>query len=107
MTCSHSASIDLKVCNKGKNSIKLTNKEPIRQQPYRKSYAEREMIKKEIKEMLDNGIIETSTSPWASPVHMVPKKDGTKRFCIDYRKLNGVAVTENWPLPRIEDILDR
>ena len=38
---------------------------------------------------------------------MVPKKDGKKRFCIDYRKLNGGTVTENWPLPRIEDILDR
>ncbi|CAF0797229.1 unnamed protein product [Brachionus calyciflorus] len=57
--------------------------------------------------MLANGIIEHSTSPWASPVLIVPKKDGTKRFCVDFRKLNNVTVTENRPIPRIEDILDR
>ncbi|CAF0725133.1 unnamed protein product [Brachionus calyciflorus] len=98
---------DLKSCNKGKHKIKLIQTEPIRLQPYRKSYAEREQIKQEIPEMLENGIIEPSTSPWASPVLIIPKKDGTKRFCVDYRKLNSITITENWPLPRIEDILDR
>jgi hypothetical protein len=69
--------------------------------------AEREVIKKEVEEMLQADIIEQSTSPWSSPVVLVPKKNGKKRFCVDFRKLNAVTITENWPLPRIEDIFDR
>ncbi|CAF0753572.1 unnamed protein product [Brachionus calyciflorus] len=69
--------------------------------------AEREQIIREVNETLANGIIEHSTLPWASPVLIVPKKDVSKRFCVDYTKFNNVTVTENWPIPRIEDILDR
>ena len=57
--------------------------------------------------MLENDIIELSKSEWSSPCLLVPKKDGTKRFCVDYRKLNAVTHTEQWPIPRIQDILDR
>ena len=98
---------DLKLCNKGKHIIKLSENTPIRQNPYRTSYKEREIIQKEVNEMIENGIIEPSTSPWASSVIIIPKPDGSRRFCVDYRKLNKVTVTESWPIPRIEDILDR
>ncbi|UYV65160.1 K02A2.6-like [Cordylochernes scorpioides] len=56
--------------------------------------------------MLDNDIIEPSYSPFSSPVTLVTKRDKTKRFCIDYRKVNEVISSDVHPLPRIEDILD-
>ena len=98
---------DLKTCNVGKHRIRTLNIPPIYVPPYRKSMSEREVLKEEIKLMLKLGIIEQSKSAWSSPVVLVPKKDGTKRFCVDYRKLNAATITENWPLPRIQDILDR
>ncbi|CAF1141810.1 unnamed protein product, partial [Brachionus calyciflorus] len=79
---------------------------PIFLRPYRISIKEGEFIRKEIQSMLDNGIIEVSTSPWSAPVVLIPKKDGSKRFCVDYRKLNQ-KTTETWPLPRVDDILAR
>lgn len=57
--------------------------------------------------MLEANIIRQSKSPWSAPIIMIPKPDGTKRLCVDYRKLNTVTKTINWPLPIILDILDR
>ncbi|GBM02203.1 Transposon Ty3-I Gag-Pol polyprotein [Araneus ventricosus] len=56
--------------------------------------------------MVDNGIIEESSGTWASPIVLVKKKDGSTRFCVDYRKLNEITIKDSYPLPRIVDTLD-
>ncbi|UYV60646.1 hypothetical protein LAZ67_1001753 [Cordylochernes scorpioides] len=81
--------------------------EPIRQKAYRRSPKEREIIEGQIKELYEKGIIRKSTSPWASPVVLVKKLNGTYRFCIDYRKVNNVTEKFSYPLPDINDCLDR
>lgn len=98
---------DLSVCKVGLHKIHTLDVPPIYIPPYRVSMKEREFLKEEVKNMLECGIIEESRSPWSSPVVLIPKKDNTKRFCVDYRKLNAVTITENWPVPRIHDILER
>ena len=79
---------------------------PIKQHPYRTPMVQRERIAQLIKQMEEQGIVKPSCSPWASPVVLVPKKDGSTRFCVDYRRLNTVTRKDVYPLPRIDDILD-
>ena len=57
--------------------------------------------------MQKNNVIKPSESPWASPVVLVRKRDGTLRFCVDYRALNSVTKLDVFPLPRINDLLDQ
>lgn len=80
---------------------------PIRCTPYRQSPDKARVLKEELSNLLDQGIIEESSSPWASPIVMVPKADGTLRLCTDFRKVNSITVPDPFPLPRIEDLLDR
>ena len=100
---------DLSTCNVGCHKLRTTVKDcqPIHTHPYPKSVTERNTMKKEIELMLELGIIEHSKSPWSSPVIIVMKKDKTRRFVVDYRNVNAILITETWPLPRIQDILDR
>jgi hypothetical protein len=65
-----------------------------------------EEVRKHLKEMLDIGVIEESNSPWSSNIVLVRKKDGSLRFCMDYRKLNRRTIRDCFELPRIEEILD-
>ncbi|GFX09061.1 retrovirus-related Pol polyprotein from transposon 297 [Trichonephila clavipes] len=79
---------------------------PINQRAYRVSPTERRIIHEEVQKMLDEGIVQPSESPWSSPVVLVRNKDGSWRFCVDYRKLNSVTKKDVYALPRIDDTLD-
>ena len=79
---------------------------PIRQPVRRLPEAPKDTVRTEVQYMLENDIIRPSASPWSSPVVMVRKKDGSWRFCIDYRKLNSATHWDAYPLPRIDTTLD-
>ena len=98
--------LDLGECKVDRFEIRTTTDQVIFQHAYRKSVAERKEIQAEIDKMLEAGVIRPSNSPWSAPVIIIPKKDGTKRMCVDYRKLNAITTLEVWPLPVIRDILD-
>ena len=80
---------------------------PLKQAPYRHSPANEAIIQKEVDHLLALGLIVPWFSPWGSPVLLVKKKDGTQRMCIDYRKLNALTKKDAYPLPLIEDCLER
>ena len=84
----------------------IAGTKPRNSPPYRYAPARRKIIEEKLTEMLDQGVITPSKSPWASPVVLAPKKDGSTRFCIDYRKLNDVTIRDAYPIPRIDDTLD-
>jgi predicted aspartyl protease len=88
-----------------KHHIPTHGHPPIHSAPHRTSATETENINNLINEMLQQGVIRESHSPWSSPVVLVKKKDGTPRFCVDYRKLNAITSRDVYPLPRIDDTL--
>lgn len=79
---------------------------PIRSQPYRTVPFKRVIIVDQISRMLKLKVIKPSHSDWASPVVIMPKKNGKARFCVDYRRWNKILKKNAYPLPRIEDSLD-
>ena len=92
--------------SKVQHAIHTSSSLPIRQHPRRTPPAQRTVVKELIKEMMDNDIIQPSKSGWASPIVLAKKKDGSVRFCVDYRKLNEVTRKDTYPLPRIDDTLE-
>ena len=91
---------------KVRHTIDTANSKPVKLPPRRLPMAQREVVDRELEKMLKEDIIEPSDSPWAANVVLVKKKDGSVRFCVDYRKLNECTKKDAYPLPHIGDSLD-
>ncbi|XP_053380038.1 uncharacterized protein K02A2.6-like [Mercenaria mercenaria] len=90
-----------------KHNISTGNAQPVKQ-PFRRVPVHMNAeVDAQIKDMLERDVIQPSTSPWASGIVIVKKKDGTRRFCIDYRRLNVLSVKDAYPFPRIDDSLNQ
>ena len=87
------------------HEILTSDARPVRCGPRRLALAGLRTEQTCVQEMLLGGQIDPSDSPWASPVVLVTKKDGSTRFCVDYRRLNALTTKDAYPLPRIDDSL--
>ncbi|ONH70288.1 Transposon Ty3-I Gag-Pol polyprotein [Pichia kudriavzevii] len=72
---------------------------------YKLSYSEKQELNKQVDELLKQGFIKPSSSPFNSPVLFVKKKDGSMRMCVDYRLLNNNTVKDKFPIPRIDELI--
>lgn len=88
------------------HKIETGDAPPQRQRFYRHSPAIKAEVERQVKDMLDNGVIEHSLSVWNAPVVMIKKRSGEYRFAVDYRKLNSITQPISFPLPRLEDVFD-
>ena len=89
-----------------RHGIKTDDRTPVKQPLRRIPVHMKEEVDSHIDDMLECDVIEPSVSPWSAGVFLVKKKDGTTRFCVDYRKLNELTLKDAYPLPRIDDSLD-
>jgi predicted aspartyl protease len=93
-------------CTIGVHTIDTGDAKPIKQKAYRCSQPENDFLERTITELEQQGIVEPSQSAWASPVVVVPKKDGGKRICVDLRKVNMATRGDSFPMPNAEDLID-
>lgn len=108
----HSEKEKLTFTHTVKHKLRLTDDTPVYVRNYRKPPHQQKEIDNQVNELLDNGIIQGSNSPWSCPVHIVPKKPDASgkvkwRMVIDYRQLNAKTIEDKYPLPNIEEILDK
>ena len=89
-----------------RHQIKTGEARPVKERPRRHPYCHRQEIQRQVIDLEKRGVIVPSDSPWAANVVLVNKKDGTKRFCVDYRKLNAVTIKDAYPVPRIDETFD-
>ena len=97
---------DLKGANGVAHVIDTGESPPIKQRNYRYGHYEQQEIRRQVREMLEAGVIRPAFSPWSNPIVLV-KRDDKYRLCLDYRKLNAVTKVDVFPLPIIEDLVDR
>ncbi|CAF1583655.1 unnamed protein product [Rotaria magnacalcarata] len=83
------------------------NSNPVNSKPYRVSSEKQKIIDNQIDSMYTSGLIRPSQSAWSSPVVLVKKKDGTYRFCVDYRRLNQITMKDSYPLPHMEETINQ
>ena len=89
------------------HDVEVGNNKPIKQYPCRINPTKGKIITDEVDYMLTNKLIKPSFSPWSSPVVLVPKPNNQFRLCLDYRKVNAITKTDSYPLPRVDDCVDR
>ena len=89
------------------HDIRLTSPGPVRQTSYRVPARLIPAMKQEVQAMLEMGVIVPSRSEWCSPVVLVPKKDGSLRFCVDFSKLNSISAFDPYPMPRVDELVER
>ena len=89
------------------HDVEVGNAHPIKQHPYRINPIKLAAMREEVQYMLQNGIIEPSQSHWSSPCILVPKPDGSYRFCTDFRRVNSVTKSDSYPIPRVDDCIDQ
>ncbi|KRZ65623.1 Retrovirus-related Pol polyprotein from transposon 17.6, partial [Trichinella papuae] len=86
--------------------IDTRNAAPVKVPPRRLPPAQRPDVQRMVTDMLSRNVIEPANSPWSAPIVIVRKKDGSPRFCVDFRRLNDVTIKDAHPLPRIDDTLE-
>ncbi|GJZ82542.1 reverse transcriptase domain-containing protein [Tanacetum coccineum] len=87
--------------------VKLIQHIPVQKAPYRLAPSEMQELLGQLQELLSNGLIRPSSSPWGAPILFVKKKDGSMRMCINYKELNKMTIKNRYPLPRIDDLFDQ
>lgn len=89
------------------HEIHLSDKEPIQLKPYPLPLVSEKIVANEVNNMLDADVIQESNSPYSSPIVLVKKKDGSTRFCIDFRKINKVTRGDAHPIPDQEALFSK
>jgi len=85
----------------------MLNSTQVNVRPYKYPYFQKKEIEEQVATMLARGFIQPSSNPFCSPVLLVKKKDGSWRFCVDYRALNAITVHDRFPIPTVDELLDK